>query len=58
MSMNLSGLDHMHYYHAILGDLYGQNNQPGPARVHYLRAIQLMSSMAEKELLKRKQERV
>jgi RNA polymerase sigma-70 factor (ECF subfamily) len=52
--ISLSGLDSMHYYHAILGDLYEQSNQPGPARIHYQRAIQLTPSGAEKRLLERK----
>ena len=55
---NLSELDTMHYYHAVLGDLYEQNGQPDLARLHYERAIQLTSSTAEKELLKRKQKRL
>ncbi|WP_080057722.1 RNA polymerase sigma factor [Spirosoma aerolatum] len=54
---NLSGLDSMHHYHAILGDLYEQNGQFEPARIHYQRAIQLTSSMAEKELLRKKMEK-
>ncbi|GAB2583013.1 RNA polymerase sigma factor [Spirosoma areae] len=55
---NLSGLDAMHHYHAVLGDLYEQNHEPDPARRHYRRAIQLTPSAAEKELLERKLERL
>ncbi|GAB3954553.1 sigma-70 family RNA polymerase sigma factor [Spirosoma harenae] len=51
---NLSGLDTMHYYHAILGDLYEQNNQFDPAQQHYQRASQLTTSLTEKALLERK----
>ena len=53
---NLSGLDAMHHYHAVLGDLYEQCGQVEPARIHYQRAMQLTTSMAEKELLRRKAE--
>lgn len=53
---NLSGLDAMHHYHAVLGDLYEQCGQVEPARIHYQRAMQLTTSMAEKELLRRKTE--
>ncbi|MVM32770.1 sigma-70 family RNA polymerase sigma factor [Spirosoma sp. HMF4905] len=56
--VNLSGLDTMHHYHAILGDLYEKNGQPEPARIHYRRAIQLTASMAEKELIERKLNRL
>ncbi|GAB4032306.1 RNA polymerase sigma factor [Spirosoma gilvum] len=54
---NISGLDSMHHYHAILGDLYEQNGQTEPAHIHYQRAIQLTNSTAEKELLRRKIEK-
>jgi RNA polymerase sigma-70 factor (ECF subfamily) len=50
----LSGLDHNHYYHAILGDLYQRNGQSQPAREHYQRARQLTSSTAEQDLLSHK----
>ncbi|MVM38028.1 sigma-70 family RNA polymerase sigma factor [Spirosoma sp. HMF3257] len=56
--VNLSGLDSMHHYHAILGDLYEQNGQPEPAGIHYRRAIQLTASVAEKALLERKVNRL
>lgn len=51
---NLTGLDHSQYYHAVLGDLYAENQQPEPARHHYRRAQQLTFSLAEKTLLERK----
>jgi RNA polymerase sigma-70 factor (ECF subfamily) len=53
----LSGLENNQYYHAILGDLYQQNGQPGPARQHFQRARQLTSSTAEQDLLSRKLDR-
>lgn len=56
--VNLPELDTMHYYHAVLADLYEQNDQADPARLHYQRAIQLTSSTAEKELLQRKLNRL
>ncbi|QDK79262.1 sigma-70 family RNA polymerase sigma factor [Spirosoma sp. KCTC 42546] len=56
--VTLSGLDSMHHYHAILGDLYEQNGQPEPARTHYQRAIQLTTSIAEKALIERKLSRL
>ena len=56
--INLSGLDAIHHYHAILGDLYEQSGQMEPARQHYRRAIQLTASAAEKELLERKLNRL
>ncbi len=51
---DLSGLDHSQYYHAVLGDLYHQNQQSGPARRHYERAMALTMSRAEQALLDRK----
>lgn len=51
----LSGLENNHYYHAILGNLYQQSDQPKLACEHYARAWQLTPSAAEKELLTRKQ---
>lgn len=56
--VGLVSLDTMHYYHAVLGDLYEQNSQRESARLHYQRAIQLTPSKTEKELLQRKLQRL
>lgn len=54
----LSELDKMHYYHAILGDLYELSDQREAARMHYQCAMQRTSTKAEKELLQRKLNRL
>lgn len=50
----LTGLDANQYYHTTLGDLYGQLHQTDRALSHYRQALQLSSSMAEKQLIEKK----
>ncbi|GAB3700352.1 sigma-70 family RNA polymerase sigma factor [Spirosoma flavus] len=57
-ALALSGLETMHYYHAILGDLYEQNHQAEAAQKQYRRAIELTTSSAEKNLLQHKLNRL
>ena len=51
---NLTGLDRNPHYHAILGDLYCQNQQPEPARQHLRQALALATAPAERALLTKK----
>ncbi|GAB3902915.1 sigma-70 family RNA polymerase sigma factor [Larkinella knui] len=56
--LQIKGLDTSQYYHSILGDLYAQLHQADRARQHYQAAIQLTSSLAEKQLLQKKNEQL
>ncbi|GAB3325527.1 sigma-70 family RNA polymerase sigma factor [Larkinella ripae] len=56
--LQLKGLETSQYYHALLGDLYARLHQTDRARQHYIRAMQLTSSGAEKELLQKKSDRL
>jgi predicted RNA polymerase sigma factor len=52
--LQIKELDTNQYYHAMLGDLYAQLHQSDRARQHYSRAISLTTSVAEKQLLQKK----
>ncbi len=54
----LPGLDSHGLYHAILGELYAQTNQPEAAAHHLDRALALTASRPEQDLLRRKREKI
>ncbi|MGA0558067.1 RNA polymerase sigma factor [Larkinella sp. VNQ87] len=52
--LQLKSLENNQYYHTLLGDLYAQLQQTDRARQHYQQALALTTSLAEKQLLRKK----
>jgi RNA polymerase sigma-70 factor (ECF subfamily) len=53
----MQGMDNYYLYHATLGELYLQTGDKKQAAAHLEKALELTSSLAEKELIKTKLER-